>query len=155
MRHKLKGADGVSHALEVVALSVSEVIHRISVPFRASAMMRYVDDTIDYWVAEVHVGICHVQLRPQHHRAFNSIGSVHQFEQSQTLLHGTVAVWAGNARCGGRAFLLCYLLRGLLVNVSQAFLYQPYGKVPQLLEVVGSIIDISPLESKPFYVVKY
>ena len=53
----------------------------------------------------------------------------------------------------GRAFLCCNLLAGLLVDVSFAFAYQLYGKVPQLLEVVGCVAYFAPFEAKPAYVV--
>ena len=70
-------------------------------------------------------------------------------KQAQVLLDGTVAERAGHTGLRGRTFLLGYLLRGLLVDVCQALLDEPYGEVPQLLEVVGGIEDVLPVEAEP------
>ena len=67
VRHKLQCTDGVGHALKVVALSVGKVIHGVSVPLSACAVVRCVNDAIHDGVAEVHVGVGHIQLCPQHH----------------------------------------------------------------------------------------
>ena len=50
------------HALEEIALSVGEVVHRIRFPRRARTMVRMVNHPIDDRIAEVHVRVCHVDL---------------------------------------------------------------------------------------------
>ena len=41
----------------------------------------------------------------------------------------------------------------MLVDVGAALLDEPYGKVPQLLEIVAGIVNVGPLESQPLDVV--
>ena len=154
MGHKLESADRVGDTLEIVALSVSEVIHRIGVPFGACAMMRSMDDAIHHRVAEVHVGISHVELCPEHHRAFYCLGSVHLLEEGEVFLNGSVAIWACLSRCCRRTFLLGNLLRCLLVDICHSLLDHPHGEVPQLLEIVAGVIYVAPFESEPLYVVE-
>ena len=48
-----------------------------------------------------------------------------------------------------------YLLAGLLVHVGVPVLYHPDGEVPQLLEVVGGIVYVLPVEAQPFDVFQY
>ena len=81
VRHKLQRANGVGHTLEIVALSVREVIHWIAMPLCASAMMRCLNDAIHHRVTEVHVGVGHVHLGPKHHRAFHGLCGVHLVEE--------------------------------------------------------------------------
>ena len=155
MGHELQRADGVGDTLEVVALSVREVIHRVGVPLGAGAVVRRVYDAVHHRVAEVHIGVGHVELSPEHHASLHSLGCVHLGKQLQVFLHGAVAVWACHSRSCRCSLLLCYLFRGLLVDVCHTFLYHPHCEVPQLLEVVGGVIHVAPLESEPLYVVEY
>ena len=80
VRHELERTDRVGYALEEVALSVSEVVHRVSVPLCAGAVVRSVDDAIDDRVAEVHVRVSHVELSTEHHATLYSLRSVHFVE---------------------------------------------------------------------------
>ena len=67
MRNKLQRADRVGDALEEVALSVSEVVHRVAVPLCSCAVVWYLYDAIDDGITEMHIGIGHVQFGAQHH----------------------------------------------------------------------------------------
>ena len=134
--NELKGADRVRYTLEIVALTVREVIHRVSVPLCSGAVVRRMYYTVHYRVAEVHVRVGHVELGAKHHRAFLCLGSIHLMEQLQTLLYRPVPVWRRRAGLRGRTLLLGYLLACLLVYVSLALLNHPLGKVPKLLEIV-------------------
>ena len=93
VRHELQRADRMGYTLEVVALSVGKVIHRVAMPFGSE-------------------GRGYTGLR-------------------------------------GRTLLLGNLLAGLLVDVGMAILNHPDGEVPKLLEIVGSIVDVAPLEAQP------
>ena len=97
----------------------------------------------------MHVGVSHIQLSAQYHRTLYSLGRIHVLEEAQVLLNGAVAEWAGYTGLCGCTLLLGNLLRGLLVNIGQTFLDEPYGKVPQLVKVVRSVVDVSPLETEP------
>ena len=111
--------------------------------------MRYLDDAIDDGVAEVHVGVRHVQLGAQHHRALDGLRAVHVLKQPQVLLHGTVAERAGPSGLRGCALLLGNLFRRLLVNVGQSFLDEPYGEAPKMFEIVGGVVHVLPVEPEP------
>ncbi len=131
-----------------------KVVHRISVPLCSCAVVRNLDNAVDDRIAEMHVGVSHVYLCAKHHAAFHSLGCVHLVEQLKALLHRTVAIRRSHARCCRCALLLSNLFCCLLVNVSVAVLDHPHGKFPQLLKIVGSVIDVAPLESKPLDVVQ-
>ena len=154
VRHELKRTDRVGYTLEEVALSVSEVVHRVSVPLRAGAVVRSVDDAIDDRVAEVHVRVSHVELCTEHHAAFYNLRSVHLVEQLEALFNGTVTIRRSNARSGRCALLLGNLLSSLLVDVGVSVLDHPYGEVPKLLEIVGSVVYVTPFETEPRDVVE-
>ena len=133
-----------------------EIIHWISFPFRTCTMMRMLGyDSVHYRVAEVHVGGCHVDFRPQYHRAVRHFAAVHFFEQAQVFFNGTIAVRAFFPFFGRRAFLARDFFRALLVHVCLPVLYQLDCQVPKLLEIIRSVIYVSPLESEPVYVFLY
>ena len=96
--------------LKVVALSVGKVVHGIAVPLGSCAVVRNLDDAIDDRIAEVHVGICHVQFGTQHHRTFYGFGGVHVLKQSQILLNRTVTIRTWTSGLCGSALLFGYLL---------------------------------------------
>ena len=143
----------MGYAFKEVALSVRKVVHRIGVPLGACAMVRCVNDTIDDGIAEVHIGIGHIQLSAKHHATLNSLRSVHLVEQLKTLLYRTVTIRRSHTRCSGCALLFSYLLSSLLINISMSVLYHPNGKVPQLLKIIRSVINIAPLETQPMNIV--
>ena len=147
--HKLQSTNRVSNALEEVALSVSEVVHGVSVPLCSGAVVWCMDDAIDDRIAEVHVRVGHVELGAQHHTALNSLRSVHLVKQFEVLLNWTVAVGRVGSGSSRSALLLCNLLSSLLIDVCVSVLDHPDGKLPQLVEVVGSVVYVAPLESEP------
>ena len=154
VRNKLQGTDRVGNTLEIVALSVCEVVHWISVPLGTCTVVRSLDDAVHDWVAEVHVWISHVKLRTKYHTSFYSLRSVHFLKEGKAFLNRTVAIWAGSTR-GSRSTLLgCNFLSSLLVDISMSLLDHPYSKLPQLLEVIGSIIDVAPLKAEPLDVLE-
>ena len=155
VRHELQCADGVCHALQIVALSVCEVVHGICVPLVAGAPVRHVQHAVHDGVAEVHVGTCHVYLGAQNHLARLHVARVHLAEKSEALLGRTVAVGTVLTRFGGSALLCRNLLGGLFVYVCLARQDAPFGKVPEVLEVVAGIAHLAPLVSEPLYVALY
>ena len=111
------------------------------------------NNAIDNRIAEVHVGIAHVELSAQHHRAFNGFRGVHLLEQPQVLLNGTISERTRTTGLRGGSLLFGNLLRCLFVNVGHSFLNEPNGKIPKLIEIVGSIVNILPVEPEPLDVV--
>ena len=133
---------------------MGEVIHRIAVPLGTGAVMWYLNDAVHDRVTEVHVGVGHVEFGSEHHRSLYGLWCIHLLEQPQIFLHGAVTVGAGDTRGGRCTLLLSDLLSGLLVDVGIALLDHPNGEIPQLLEVVRGIVDMSPLEAEPLDVVE-
>ena len=153
MLHELQRAERVGDALQIVALSVGEVVHRVGVPFVARANVGNVHDAIEQRVAEEHVGVSHVYLSSQHEGAGDGLAAIHEAEQAQAFLCRTVAEGAVGAGLRGSALLLGYHLGALLIDVSPTLHDEPFGKVPKLLEVVAGIEDVVPLEAEPLDVV--
>ena len=134
---------------------MSEVIHWICIPLVASTDVWDVEYAIDKRVAEQHVGVSHVDLGTQNECAWLALTAVHELKQLEVLLNRTIAVWAIGTWASGGTLLLGDNLGALLVDISASLLYEPYGKVPKLLEVVAGIVDISPLEAQPLDIVLY
>ena len=116
--------------------------------------MRSMDDTIHDRIAEMHVWICHIEFCTKHHAAFYGLRSIHLLKQSKTFFDWAITIWASSTWCGRGSLLLCNFFSSLLINICIALLDHPDCKVPKLLKVVGSIVDIAPLETKPLDVLK-
>ena len=118
---KLQRTDRVRHTLEIIALTVCEIVHRIYLPFRTRTVVRVTrDDTVHDRVTEMHVRVRHFNLRTQHHLAFLYLSALHRFEKTQVLFDRTVAVRRCHTGLRRRTFLFGYLLRALLVHVRLA-----------------------------------
>ena len=154
VRNKLQSTDRVGYTLKVVTLSMSKIVHWISIPLSASAMMRSMNDTIHDRVTEVHVRVSHIELGTQHHTSFRSLRCIHLLKKSKALFDRTVTVRTGSTRSSRSTLLLSNLLSSLLVDISMTFLDHPDSKLPQLLKVIGSIIYITPLKTKPLNILK-
>ena len=149
MRYELQGTDRVGHPLEVVALSMCEVVHRIDLPLCTSAVMRALDDTVDDRVAEVHIVRSHIDLSTERHSALGKFARIHTVEEIQALLSRTITVRAIDARGRRRTLLLGNLLGALLIDVSMARHDETLGKGVELWEVVRSVALLAPLEAEP------
>ena len=121
---------GVGYTFEVVALSVSEVVHRVSFPGSTRTVVRMFHHAIDNRVAEVHVGTCHVNFGTEHHGAFLYLAGIHLLEQFECFLDGAVTVRAFHTGLGRSAFLSGNLLGCLLVDICFAFFDEADGEVP-------------------------
>lgn len=146
----------MGNALEIVALSVGEVVHRVHFPFRACAVVRVRSyDAVHYRVAEVHIAVSHINLGAEHHGAVGKLAAVHTLEKVKALLGRAVAVRAVGARSGRRPLLAGNLFGRLFVDVGLSFADETYGKVVELLEVVRRIVEVFPLVAEPFNVFLY
>ena len=130
MGNKLKRADRVGDAFKVVTLSVRKVVHWISFPLIARAMMVLIDHTIDDRIAEVHIRICHVDLGAQNHCSFGHFACVHFLKERKAFFNWPITIRARFSWFSWRALLCGNLFTGLLVNISFALLNQTYCKVP-------------------------
>ena len=138
------------YTLEIIALSVCEIVHRIDIPLASCTVVRMGgDDAVDDRITEVHVRVGHINLGTEHHLAILYLAALHGFEQAQVFLDRTVAIRRSHTGFGRRTFLLGYLLGRLLIHVGLTLLDETDGEVVELLEVVGSVIDIAPTETQP------
>ena len=140
-------------AFEIVTLSVSEVIHRISIPLVACTEVGDIQHTVDQRVTEQHVRMSHIDLGTKYEGTRLTLTAVHKLKQLQVLLHRTITIGTVRTRTGGRSLLLGNHLGTLLVHISSSMFDEPDGKVPEFLEVVAGIVDIGPLETQPLDVV--
>ena len=149
MLHEFQRTPRVGDTFQIVTLSVSEVVHRIGIPLIACTEVGDIQHTIDQRIAEQHVRVGHIDLGTKYQCARLTLTAVHKLKQLQVLLHRTVTIGTVRTRTGGRTLLLGYHLGTLFVHVGTTILNKPYGKVPELLEVVAGVVDVSPLESEP------
>ncbi len=155
MNLEFQGADGVGDTLDVVALSVCVVVHRVDIPLVASAVVRTADDAVHNWVAHVHVWRVHINFGAQYHRAFLVHTGVHFLEALEAFLGGTVAEGAfdtGNGRIGA---LFGNLVGSLLIDVCLAFADKHLGPFVKLVEIVGRVEQLVVLEAEPLDVGDY
>ena len=146
---ELQRTDRVRDALEVVALPVGKVVHRVHIPLGARTVVGHLDDAVDDGVAEVHVGRGHIDLGAQDHRPLGELPSVHTAEEVEALPSGTVAVGTSYPRGRRRALLLGDLLGRLLIDVGVTRQDQLLGEAIQALEVVRGVVLSAPLEAQP------
>ena len=146
---ELERAERVGDTLEIVALAVGKVVHGVDVPGAAGAMVRRFDDAIDDRIAEVHIGRCHVDFGAEGHGAFVELAAVHAQEEVSTLRRGTVAEGAFAAGYSGRSLLLGDGLGRLFIHISMTVIDEPEGKLKELTEIVGGVIDVFPAEAEP------
>ena len=153
VRHKFEGADRVCHALEVVALAVCEVVHRIHLPLVAGAPVWAQYNAIDDRVAEVHVVARHIYFCAKHMAAFWKFASIHASEEVEVFLHRAVAERTFLARSGRSALLSRNLLAGLVVDVCLALLNQADSEIVELLEIVACVVQtVAPVVTQPLNV---
>ena len=138
------------YALEEVALSVSEIIHRVDFPISAGAVMGSLDYAIHDGVAEVHVRRSHVDFCAKHSGAFVKLSFVHAFEEIEILLYRPIAVRRRGAGSGGCAFLCGNLFGCLVVDICFPFFDHAYCQIIELGEIIGGIsLVLTPVKAEP------
>ncbi len=150
VRHEFECADGVGHTLEVVALTVGKVIHRVDFPCSPGAVVGMLYDAVHDGVAEMHVVRRHVYFGAKDSCSFLKFSGIHSHEQVKVFLDWAVAVRAFGAGSGRGAFLSGNLFRCLVVNVGFSFLDHAHGEVKELGKVVRRIIfSVAPVKTEP------
>ena len=112
-----------------------------------------VQDAVHDGVAEVHVGRRHVNFGAEHTAAVRELARLHAAEEVEVLLHAAVAVRTFHARGGGHSPTLADLLLRLIINIRETVLNELLRPQVKLVEVVGSVMLLRPLETQPFDVV--
>ena len=130
VHNELERTQGMGNSFEEVTLSVGEVVHRIGFPCGACAVVRVFYHTIDDRIAEVHIGISHVNLCTEHHSAFFDFTAIHLFEKFEAFFDRTIPVRTFHTRLGRSSFLLCNLFGSLLIDICFSFLYKADSEVP-------------------------
>src|SRR5690606_35382836 len=103
---KFQSTDGVGNSFLVVALTMGKIVHGIHAPFVAGTVVMRFQNAIDYGVAHMHVGRCHIDFCPQYPRSFIEFAGCHPLEQTEIFFGSTVSVWAFLSRTCWSAFLL-------------------------------------------------
>ena len=145
--HELQCTERVGYTFEKVALTMCEVIHRISLPFVSRAMVRSFYNPVNDRVTEVHVRVSHVNFCTEYHFPLLNFAAVHFLEQFKALFDRAIPIRAFHSRLGRCSLLCSNFFRSLLVYIRFSFLDEADGEIPQLLKIVGSIIFMSPLET--------
>ena len=112
-----------------------------------------VQDAVHDGVTEVHVGRCHVNFGAKHAAAIRELARLHATEEVEVLLHAAIAVRTFHARSGGHSPTLANLLLRLVIHIRQAFLNELLSPKVKLVEIIGSVMFLRPLETQPSDVV--
>ena len=123
-------------------------------PFCSCTVMRSLDDTIHDRIAEMHIRIRHIEFCAKNHAAFYGLRSIHLLKQSKVFFDWAITIWASSTWRGRSTLLLCNFFSSLFIYICIALLDHPDSKIPKLLKVVRSIVDIAPLETEPLDVLK-
>ena len=97
----------------------------------------------------MHIGVRHVDFRTEDHLTFLYLTALHGFEETEVFLNRPVAERRSHTGFGRRTFLLCDLLRRLLVDIGFALFDETDSEVVELLEIVGGIEYLAPFEAEP------
>ena len=149
MHVELEGADGMRDVLYGVALTVGVVVHRVDAPLVPCPVVGCVLDSVENRVAEHHVRAGHVDLCAEYLGSVRIHAGLHLPENAEVLLHAPVPVRALRSRLVHRAAACADFLLSLVIDVCQALADHFLGPFVKLVEVVGSIFLLVPLESEP------
>ena len=150
MHVEFQRADAVGDMLDRVALAVRIVVHGIDAPFVSRAVMVGKLDAVQQRIPEHHVGMGHIDLGAQHLLTLGILAGLHLPEELEVLLHGTVPPGAGRTGLVHGAAVFANLVLRLVVHIGQAALDKLFGPLVQLVEVIGGIQLLLPLEAQPF-----
>ena len=105
----------------------------------------HIQHAIHNGIAEVHIVARHVNLGTKHHLTGFYVTAVHFFKKTKRFFHWTIAIGAFCTRTSGSSLLSCNLFAALFVDISATLFDERNGKVPKVLEIVGSVVDVVPL----------
>ena len=132
-----------------VALTVGVVVHRINAPLVPCPVVGCVLDSVENRIAEHHVRAGHVNFGTKHLGSVRIHAGLHLPENAEVLLHAPVPVRALSSRLVHSTAACAYFFLSLVIDVCQTLAYHFLGPFVKLVEVVGSIFLLVPLESEP------
>ena len=154
VRLELQRADGVGDPLDGVLERVGPVVHGVDAPGVAGAVVAGVADAVEERVPHEHVGVRHVDPRPQDRGAVGELPLSHAPEEVEVLGGRPIAVGARHPRPLEASPLLPDGLLGLGVHVGLPLHHQPLGAFVHLPEVVGGEVEVlAPVAAQPADVV--
>ena len=150
---ELERAQRVRDVLERIRQRMREIVHRVDAPFVAGPLVRDVADAVQGRVAQVHVGRCHVDLRPQHVFAVPEFARAHAPEQVHILRDAAITIRAVRAGLGQGSAVRANFLGTQRVHVRESHFNEFFGRLVQLLEIVRRVRQaVSPVETEPVHV---
>ncbi len=95
------------------------IVHRIDTPLLSGAVVGgLVQDAIHHRVADVNIGMRHVDFGTQYTRPIGKFACFHAIEQVQVLLNCTVTVWGIRAWLSQSAPVGAHFFRRLVVDIG-------------------------------------
>ncbi len=89
MAIEFERAERMGHTFNRIALAMRPVVGRIDVPAVASSVVWLMSNAVHHWVAELHIFVLHVDLRPKDARTFIELAVPHFPKQVEVLLNGS------------------------------------------------------------------
>ena len=147
---KFESAYRMGNIFDGVALAVGIVVHRINAPLISGPMVMGVLDTIKNRISEHHIWMSHIYLGTENFLTIRIFAITHFPEQFQILFRGAVPVRAVCSRSLYRTTIGTHFLLGLVIHICLSLHYHLFGPFIELIEIIGCIALLLPLETKPF-----
>ena len=146
----LERAQRVGDALDRVGLPVRPVVHRVHAPGVAGAVVRGLADAVHDRIAQVEVGMGHVDLRAQDLAPVLELARAHAPEEVEVLLHRPAPPPALPPGLGERAAVLAGLVGREVVHVRLPGADQLLRPLVEPAEVVAREVEMrAPVEAEP------
>ena len=150
---ELEGADRVGDAFNPVREAVGKIVERVDAPVLARAVMLGVADAVDRRIAELHVGVGHVDPRADDVGAVGELAFAHPLQEIEVLFHGAGGVGAEGARLADAAAVFADLFLGERADVGLAAADELDRKIEELLVIVRGVEElVAPVEAEPAHV---
>mmetsp|Transcript_82104 Transcript_82104/g.145037 ORF Transcript_82104/g.145037 Transcript_82104/m.145037 type:complete len:405 (+) Transcript_82104:1424-2638(+) len=147
---ELQRADGVSDALQGIALAVGIVVHGVDAPLVSCAVVVGVLDAVDGGITHVHVWVGHVNLSTEHALPILELAILHAVKQGQVLFNSSVAKRTVRARLNDTPSVLAHLCQCLAVHIGNPILDHVQGPLIVLVKVVrGKVQVVTPYTTQP------
>ena len=131
---------------------MGEIVHRINAPFIPRSVMRHLHNAIDNGIAHIKVGGGHINFSAENFSAVFKLAVGHTPKQIKIFLHRTVTVGTLLSRLGQSAAILTHLVGGEVANKGKTLFNKFQGTLINIVKIVGSIVDIVPMITQPFYI---